>query len=211
MTQTTLQRIFGAVLALAGLLIGVFWITHPQTLNDPDGYQRQHLLGLIGVLLLPLELMGIGMRLLASGAGWLGFVGFLLAFLTSLLAIGISTADAFIWPAIARAQPGLILGTDGAFNESSAVFTSNFALIRTALPLVVIGYALLAVAAWQTRAFSRAATLLLVYAAWATAIGPSFVPHNALAFKILIYTPVAIGLVWVGIELWQVDSLSERN
>ncbi len=211
MTQTTFQRTAAATLALAGLLIAIFWITHPETLNNPDGYQRQHLLGLIGVLLLPVGLVGIGMRLMPTGGGLPGLIGFLLAFLSSLFAIGVSAADAFIWPAIARVQPGLILAPNGTFDESSAIFTSNFVLIGAGLLMVVIGYALLAIALWQKRTFGRPAILLLVYAAWATAIAPGFVPHDALAVKALVYIPVAIGWIWVGVEMWQTPLGSERK
>lgn len=129
--------------------------------------------------------------------------GFLLAFLSSLLSLAISATDAFVWPAIAQTQPTLILAPDGAFDPDSPVFTSNFALIGAGLMLVVVGYGALGLALWRSRAISRPATLLLVLAVWATAFAPGLVPHGALLPKILVYSPLAIALVWVGAQLWR--------
>ncbi|MBI3959082.1 MAG: hypothetical protein HY328_09755 [Chloroflexi bacterium] len=211
MTQSRFQRVSAVSLALTGLLLAIFWITHAETLADPVAYQRQHWLGLAGSLLLPVGLTGIGLRLLAVDAGTVGLVGFLLAFLSSLLSLAISATDAFVWPAIARAQPELILTAAGVFDPDSPVYTSNFALIGAALPLVVVGYGALGLALWQSRAFSRPATILLVLAAWATAFAPGLVPHGALLPKVLVYSPLAIALVWMGAQLWRGDTQSERK
>ncbi|MFZ1753701.1 MAG: hypothetical protein WBO46_00585 [Caldilineaceae bacterium] len=50
MTQAALQRITAGSLAVAGLLIALFWITHPETLAAPDVCQplRRHRAGVDG-------------------------------------------------------------------------------------------------------------------------------------------------------------------
>lgn len=210
MTHPIIERIAAVALALAGTLLAIFWITHRETLADPDAYQRQHMLGLVGTLLLPVGLLGIGVRLSASRAGTLGLIGFLLAFFSSLLSIGISATDAFVWPAIAQAQPELILTGTGHFDSAGPIYTSNYALIGATLPLVVVGYAALGWGLWHSAAISRPATLLFVLAAWATAFAPGLVPHGALLPKLLVYSPLAVASLWLGRELWQDPNGKEK-
>lgn len=197
------RKITAVGLALAGILIALFWILHPETLTDPATYQAIHYLGLAGALLLPLGLVGVFGRLALQKPSLLGLLGFLLAFTSSLLAIGVSAADTLIWPAIAQTQPDLILLADGHFAESSPVFSATFPLIMVSLLLVLLGYTLLGVALWRGRVFSRPAIVLFVYAAVATAVGPGFIPHGNLLLNFVVYGPVAVGLGWLGLSLWQ--------
>ncbi|MCA9949848.1 MAG: hypothetical protein KDE48_09390 [Anaerolineales bacterium] len=197
------RKMAATCLAASGILIALFWILHPDVPTDPAVYQYEHYLGLLGTLLLPVGLVGIYSRLVEAKTGWLAFTGFLLAFFSSLLAIGVSAADTFIWPAIVRVQPALILTEHGHFDQSSEIFTANFVLIMGALPFVIFGYSLLGVVFWRKQMFPRQAIVLFVYAAWATAVAPGFVPHSDLVLNVLIYTPAAIGLTWIGLGLWR--------
>jgi hypothetical protein len=66
MFDLAFRRLTGVCLALAGILIALFWILHPEEsllLTNPAGYQQEHFLGFAGTLLLPLGLVGLYGRL----------------------------------------------------------------------------------------------------------------------------------------------------
>src|SRR5688572_27741306 len=94
----------GIALALVGVIAVLFWILHPEEsvlLTNPAGYQREHILDFVGLMLFIPGLIGLYARLV-NRSGWLGFAGFLLTLLPLLVMMGISVVDMLIWPSIAQ-------------------------------------------------------------------------------------------------------------
>ena len=214
MFHLSFQRITAVSLALAGILIALFWIFHPEEsllLTNPAGYQQEHLLGFAGALLLPLGLMGLYGRLSQTSHSHLGLAGFVLVFISALLSLASNAVDTFVWPAIAHMQPSLILTTEGHFDEASTVFSATFPLIMTAVLSVLIGYTLFSIALWQAQAVPRPAAVLLTIAAILSAVGPGFIPHDNLLLNLLIYAPSAASLIWIGVVMWSGGNTSSAQ
>jgi hypothetical protein len=190
----------GLALALGCILVSLFWILHPEEsilLTDPAGYQMEHLLGFIGLMLLIPGLIGLYARL-SNQAGWLGFKGFLLTLLSLLVIFGVSIVDTFIWPAIARIQPDLILTSEGEFNQSSGLFAVTTSLIVPFAMLGAFGFILLGIAIWRSGLLRRWAGLILAIGGPLYCIGPGFVPHGILLLNLLVHAPFALAALWLG-------------
>jgi hypothetical protein len=205
MNSLIFQRVTAVALALAGILIALFWILHPEEsllLTNPAGYQQEHFLGFIGTLLLPLGLVGLYGRFTQTKSIRLGLAGFMLAFISALLSLTVNAVDTFVWPAIAQMQPNLILTAEGHFDETSSVFSATFPLIMTAVFLVLVGYTLLSIALWQAKIVPRPAAVLLAIAAILSTVGSGFILHTNILLNVLIYTPIAAAFVWLGVVIW---------
>lgn len=190
----------GLALALGGILMALFWILHPEEsvlLTDPAGYQREHVLDFVGLMLFIPGLIGLYARL-ANHAGWLGFTGFLLTLLTMFVLMGISVVDMLLWPAIAQVQPDLILTSEGEFNPASGPFAATIALIVPFSMIGALGFILLGIAIWRSQASPRWSGLLLAVAGPLYSLGPGFVPHGELLLNLLVYGPFAVAGVWLG-------------
>ena len=190
----------GLALAGGGILAALFWILHPEEsvlLTDPAGYQAEHLLDFIGLMLFIPGLVGLYARLV-NRAGWLGFAGFVLTLLPLLVLMGISVVDLLIWPSIAQIQPDLILTPEGEFNQVSGPFAATIALIVPFSMIGALGFILLGIAISRSNLLPRWAGLLLAIAGPLYCIGPGFVPHEMLLLNLLVYGPFAVTAVWLG-------------
>jgi hypothetical protein len=183
--------------------MALFWILHPEEsmlLTDPAGYQREHILDFVGLMLFIPGLMGLYARL-ANRVGWLGFAGFLLTLLPMLVLMGISVVDMLIWPSIAQVQPDLILTSEGEFNQASGPFAATISLIVPFSMIGALGFILLGIAIWRSVVLPRGVGLLLAIAGPLYTIGPGFVPHHALFMNLLAYAPIAAASLWLGFAL----------
>lgn len=194
----------GLALGLGGVLASLFWILHPEEsmlLHHPDGYQNEHLLDFIGLMLFIPGLMGLYAQL-ANRTGWLGFIGFLLALSAMLVTFGVSVVDTFIWPAIAQVQPDLILTTEGEFNQTSAPFAATISLIVPFAMIGAVGFILLGIAIWRSHTIvPRWAGILFAIGGPLYSIGPGFVPHGVLLTNLIIYVPFALAAVLLGLSI----------
>jgi hypothetical protein len=193
----------GLALALGGLLATLFWILHPEEsvlLTDPAGYQAEHVLDFLGLLLLIPGCFGLYARL-ANRTGWLGFAGFLLILIPLLVMMGISVVDMLIWPAIARVQPDLILTAEGEFNQASGPFAATIALIVPFAMTGALGSIFFGIAILRSGLMPRLAGLLLAFGGSLYFIGPGFVPHEMFLLNLLVYAPFALATVWLGVTL----------
>jgi hypothetical protein len=178
----------------------LFWILHPEEsvlLTDPAGYQAEHLLVFVGLMLFIPGLMGLYARLV-NRTGWLGFAGFLLTLVPMFVLIGISVVDMLIWPSIARVQPDLILTAEGEFNQASGPFAATIALIVPFSMIGALGFILLGIAIWRSDILPRWAGLLLAVAGPLYCIGPGFVSHEMLLLNLVVYGPFALVSLWLG-------------
>ncbi len=107
------------------------------------------LLYLLGTVLLLLGLVGLYVRQ-SEAAGVLGFVGFLVAFLGTVLVSGALWFELFITPSLAAEAPGLAEAELGL-----AGFILSFLL-------VIIGWILFGVATLRARVYPRPAAVLLI-------------------------------------------------
>src|SRR5919108_174396 len=201
----------GLALAIGGVLASLFWILHPEEsvlLTDPAGYQTEHILDFVGLLLLIPGLIGLYARLVHR-TGWLGFTGFLLTLAALLVLMGISVVDMLIWPAIAQIQPDLILTAEGEFNQSSGPFAATIALIVPFAMIGALGFILLGIAVWRSNPLPKWAGLLLAIGGPLYTIGPGFVPHGVLLLNLLVYVPFALATLWLGISILNRSELQQ--
>lgn len=194
----------GIALALGGILVALYWILHPEEsilLTDPSSYQMEHLLGLIGAMLLVPGLVGLYARL-SNRTGWLGFTAFLLTLFPMLVLIGIGVVDFLIWPSIARVQPDLILTAEGEFNQTSGPFAATISLIIPFSMIGALGFILLGIAAWRSQAIApRWAAILLAISGPVYMIGPGFIPHAVFLLNLFAYAPFAVAALLIGISI----------
>jgi uncharacterized membrane protein len=213
MFSEKIVRWSGFALALGGVVAALFWILHPEEsvlLTDPDGYQTEHILDVLALMLLIPGLMGLYARLV-NRTGWLGFAGFLVTLLPLLIMMGISVVDVLIWPSIARVQPDLILTAEGEFIQSSGPFAATISLIVPFAMIGALGFILLGIAIWRSQVLPGWAGLFLAIGGPLYLIGPGFVPHGMLLVNLLVYAPFALATVWLGISLFNKSAPQQQS
>jgi hypothetical protein len=212
MFSEKIMRWSGLALAIGGVLVSLFWILHPEEsvlLTDPAGYRAEHLLDFIGLMFFIPGLLGLYASL-SNRAGWLGFTAFLLSLLSLLVTFGVSVVDAFIWPSIAAIQPDLILTAEGEFNQSGGPFAVITSLIIPFAMIGALGFILLGIAIWRSTVFPRWAGILFAIGGVLYFIGPGFVPHGVLFLNLLVYLPLALAALWIGLSILN-QSQSEQK
>ena len=110
MLSTKLIRWSGLAAILGGALFPVAAIIHPNgedlaAVTMPN-WLPAHLLGFVSVMLIHLSLIGLYARQVEQ-AGWLGLIGFLLAFVGSAFAIVIQYVTSTAIPLIAAQAPAI--------------------------------------------------------------------------------------------------------
>jgi hypothetical protein len=155
-----------------GRLLGPDWATTPA-------YTLTYIFALLGMGALLLALTAIYTRESAA-LGRLGLIGYVIAFLGTLMVAGDWWFEAFVVPMIATVAPAVLdLPLSGSL-LSGAIAT---------LALYSVGWTLFGLAALRARAFPRAAALLLVAGGLA---GP-------LALSTPYQIPLAIAIGWIGL------------
>jgi hypothetical protein len=126
MSSSNLIRLSGLAAVAAGvlLLIGdlLAFATEPENLSEwatAPSYVFVWLLFLLGAVLLLVGLVGLYVRQ-SEAAGVLGFVGFLIAFLGTALALGTVWAQLFVAPSLATEAPGVL------DNEPTGMLAAGF-------------------------------------------------------------------------------------
>jgi len=112
MSSTTLLRLSGLALLLAGVLLALAIPFHPSD-TDPQALLRSawvpvHTVFAIAVLLSLFGLLGLYLRL-RERSGWLGLLGFALLFTGSAFILAVLFFEAFVAPAIASSAAGQAL------------------------------------------------------------------------------------------------------
>jgi hypothetical protein len=110
MLTATLIRWSGLLAVLGGVLFPVAAVIHPNgedlaAVNMPN-WVPAHLLGLVSVTLMHLGLLGLYARQVEK-AGWLGLIGFVLAFVGGTFASTIQYVTSTVIPLIATQSPAL--------------------------------------------------------------------------------------------------------
>lgn len=162
MTRTDLFRWSGWANLVAGLLTAVFWFVHPG-LDDPTKalLGRWTYVNTGFILLIVLFLWGLtGLYLRqVERSGFLGFLGYVLAFAGSALFVGLGAFDAYVVPALTAGSTGL-LGEQGALFQGAL---GRYAM--TTGMTFALGYVLFGIATFRSRAFPRWAAVCLALSA----------------------------------------------
>ena len=157
-----------------GRLLGSNWAT-------TTAYTLTYTLALLGMGALLLALTAIYTRESAA-LGRLGLIGYVTAFLGTLMVAGDWWFEAFAIPRIATRAPEVL-----NLPPSGSVLVGAIATVG----LYTVGWTLFGVAALRARAFTRAAALLLLVGGLA---GP-------LALLTPYQIPLAIAIGWIGYTL----------
>jgi hypothetical protein len=160
-------------LALSRLL-GPDWATTPA-------YTLTYTVALLGMGSLLLAVTAIYTRESAA-LGRLGLIGYLTAFLGTLMVAGDWWFEAFVVPKIATEAPEVL-----GLPPSGSVLVGALATVG----LYTVGWTLFGLAALRSHAFPRAAALLLLAGGLA---GP-------LALSTPYQIPLAIAIGWIGLTL----------
>ncbi|HZO28588.1 MAG TPA: hypothetical protein VFH48_21650 [Chloroflexota bacterium] len=197
MSESALLKASGAAAVAAGVLLALSFLLRPGE-QDPVILARApttvaHSLGIVGLVLCQLGLIGIYARMRAE-SGWLGFVGFLVAFSGSNFMTGVWFFSAYVEHVIGAEAPAL-LAPDGPIE--SGIAQSMFAV---SLVTFCLGHVLFGVSSAIARVFPVWAGALLTIGALLIFVG--------IAGEILIVRQ--IGAVLLGLALgrlgWQVWS-----
>ena len=160
-------------LALSRLL-GPDWATTPA-------YTLTYAVALLGMGSLLLAVTAVYTRESAA-LGTVGLIGYVTAFLGTLMVAGDWWFEAFVVPAIATAAPAVL-----DLPLSGSVLVGAIATVG----LYTVGWTLFGLAALRAHAFPRAAALLLLAGGLA---GP-------LALSTPYQIPLAIAIGWIGVTL----------
>ncbi|HET9565301.1 MAG TPA: hypothetical protein VFP27_12545 [Mycobacterium sp.] len=155
-------------------LLGPDWVTTPA-------YTVTYSIALLGMGVLLLALTAIYTRESAA-LGTLGLIGYLTAFLGTLMVAGDWWFEAFVVPRIATEAPEVL-----DLPISGSVLVGAIATVG----LYTVGWTLFGLAALRSHAFPRAAALLLIVGGLA---GP-------LALSTPYQIPLAIAIGWIGVTL----------
>jgi hypothetical protein len=157
-----------------GRLLGPDWVT---TL----AYTLTYSLALLGMGALLLALTAIYTRESAA-LGRLGLIGYVIAFLGTLMVAGDWWFEAFVVPTMATEAPEVL-----GLPPSGSVLVGAIATVG----LYSVGWTVFSIAALRARAFPLAAALLLLVGGLA---GP-------LALSTPYQIPLAIAIGWIGVTL----------
>lgn len=141
MSVSKLLKASGAAAIAAGVLLALSFLLRPGE-QDPALLARTpttvpHSLGIVGLVLGQLGLIGMYARMRAE-SGWLGFVGFLLAFIGSNFMTGVWFFSAYVEHVIGAHAPAL-LAPDGPIESGIAQAMFAVSLITFSLGHVIFG------------------------------------------------------------------------
>ena len=174
-----LAALVGGVLFVAAELLGLPTL-NIETFSDTAttaSFAIQQVLFLLGVVFVLLGLLGLYVRQ-SEAAGALGLIGFLVAFLGTVLIGGFIWASAFVAPDLAVVAPQFL---DGGPPSGFILSFITFAL----------GWLLFAVGTLRARVFPRAAAILLIVGAVVVVL--------PLPFTTIVF---AVALAWLGLALF---------
>ncbi len=200
MSPTQLIRWSGLGPIVAGLLFALFPLLHPN--HDPAGYQSAlwvpaHFMPNLGSLLTLFGLIGLLARQLER-AGWLGVIGFVVAFTGTALVLMGGMLEMFIFPYLGEIRPTWEeepppAGIGEAFMAIQATFT--------------LGYALLGVAIVRARVLPQSVGVLIAVSAVAFNFGDPVLMALGLEDAWgATFTTFGVGLAWFGYALWSAAS-----
>lgn len=194
--STNLFRWSGWALTLAGLLVALPTVLHPDIGSHPAAILSAnwiaiHVPVLISILLSIFGLTGLYLRQ-QKAAGMLGLLGYLLTVTGSALFVAILTIDTFVLPVLA-ANPTTALLLDDSGPLFGGLLGIVFLFSGVIFALGVIG---LAVATYRAAIFPRPAALILPLGLLLAFSPP--LPH---LFGLIGGVGLGVAYLWLGIAL----------
>lgn len=207
MSTTKLLRWSGLASIGAGILFAIATLLHPPGEDVPAiitaAWVPAHAIGWVADLLLLLGLVGLYSRQ-AEKTGWLGLLGFVLAFIGVTLESGGNYSSVTLMPDLAATVPDVLTTLMNrppfAFPVAVVIFGLTLMVSRT------LGFLLLGVAILRADVLPRWAGLLLIIGvllAFGSGVSPLIGSVAAAIF--------ALGLAWLGYTLWTNQGIIEAK
>ncbi len=197
MSTAKLIRWSGLVNILAGVLYALGALLHPVG-EDLDAYLSPrwalaHQVYWVAAILMLFGLVGLYARQVEE-AGWLGLVGFVLAFVGTVLVSGIFAAASTVVHLVAVEAPALF---------DQAVTPPTYAVIVLVLGYI-LGYILFGIATTRAGVFPRGSGVMLIVGSVMFFISESVPANASLSHLIVTIGDVIFGasFVWMGYALW---------
>jgi hypothetical protein len=192
MSLQTLSRSVGPVSVAAAVLIiasqtlnlGLGLALGAQSANSPV-HTLKYAVALLAMYFLLLALTGLYLRQ-ASAAGKLGLIGYLIAFLGTLLIAGDWWFESFIAPQLAAVAPEVM---SGAITGSMAIGAA------ATFGLFAVGWVVFGIATFRANVFPRPAAGLLIVGGLVGILAGS-TPYQI---------PLAIAVGWIGVSLMRFE------
>lgn len=146
-------------------------------------------------MLTPLALVSLYL-VQADFVGRLGFVGFVMAFLGSMLFSSVQFDEAFLWPIPVNEAPGLL-------DPAGPMLTNpGFSMIYLLMGLLfIVGFILFGIATFRGGVYPKAAAVLLFVGVPLFAGGMFFPPLVRAVGAVL----AGAGLIWLGLHTRGMD------
>lgn len=197
MLSSKLTRWAGLALLLAGVLITIPVVLHPDETADPGALLSNswlviHTIFIIGDVLSILGLMGLYARH-AQALGRIGLMGFILITMGSALFVGVLMIDSYVVPALAAD-----IKTQPLLDEAGPLFGGPLGLVFMISGLIFsLGAILTGLTIMRTSVLPRWAGLLLLG-------GPllAFTPPLPHLVGVVGGALMGISFVWLGYALW---------
>lgn len=202
MTTINLTRWSGIALLLAGILFALGIAFHPGGTSTPtpeailnSPYALEQTLAVAGVLLSLFGLIGLYSHQ-KEQSGWLGFIGFCIAFTGSaLFEAGVYFA-AYVTPTLAAKAPELI-------DPNGPILTPPAGLIFV-VPIILtgVGYILLGIATLRAHILPRWGAILLMIGSLTFLAPPQPLGPTPWIVVIVLTIIWGVGMAWLGYALW---------
>lgn len=197
MTPFALTRASGIATIVGGVLFALFPLLHPD--HTEAGFTSWvwvpvHLMPNIGAILVLFGLVGLLTRQLERG-GWLGLIGFLIAFIGTASFVMGTMIEAFMIPYMGLQNPAFEEGPPPAgIGEAFMVITTLFA----------VGYLVLGFAIYRARVLPAGVGALLVIGALAMLFAEQLAMLIGAGDALWVLGPVLLGagLAALGWSLW---------
>jgi hypothetical protein len=201
MSSTSLVHWSGLASVLAAILFTVTAFLHPAgqdlTAHANPNWMLAHQIGLASIMLMQLGLVGLYARQVEK-TGWLGLVGFVLAFVGTAFAGAILFLESTALPLVATQAP--------------AIFDQANTPPAFAVPLFVLGfglgYLLFGIATMRGGVLPRWSGLLLSIGVFlfmfaeVSMQGEFLSDAPAHVLDVLGQVVISLGLAWMGFALW---------
>jgi len=194
MTRTDRMRWSGVALLIAGVLVAVATVLHPDE-TVPGVYSQSiwatsHMVLFAGTVLALFGLLGLYAAL--ADQGWLALGGFVLAFIGNVMLAAIAVMEAWIAPMIAG------LGAPGAELLSSGPEGSFGLVVIASMVAFAAGSLLLGAAVLRSNILPKWAGILLAVGGITAPFVPPL-PHVLLPIGGLC---IGVAFVWLGYSIW---------
>jgi hypothetical protein len=204
MTTQKFIQFTGIALSAAGIFLLVWWIglgmlmplegmeTGYLNLVKDSDWLWVNIVGLIATILLPLGFVGLHLKQIEV-SGNLGLIGFLCAFIGSLLFLCIQFIETVLWPIFPEHAPKLL-------EHKGAMFTDPmFKIFYLVMGIMLaLGFILLGISTIISKVLPRWGAILLLTGGTIFSLVISVVMVRTIGIILL-----AAGLIWLGNGIWR--------